>query len=61
MAYQQTIALDTNSRGTPEITREVARVVAASAVETGHVFVQHTSCSVLITENAEPRRSAQLG
>jgi secondary thiamine-phosphate synthase enzyme len=56
MAYQQTIALNTNGRGTTEITREVARVVAASAVKTGlaHVFVQHTSCSVLITENADP-------
>lgn len=55
MAFQQTITLSTNGRGTTEITREVAGVVAASGVRTGlaHVFVQHTSCSVLITENAD--------
>ena len=39
-----------------EITRHVARVVRASNVKHGiaHVFSRHTSCSVLITENADP-------
>jgi secondary thiamine-phosphate synthase enzyme len=34
----------------------VARIIAASGINTGiaHVFVQHTSCSLLITENADP-------
>ena len=46
----------TRGRGTQEITTEVARIVAASGIATGvaHVFVQHTSCSLLITENADP-------
>lgn len=43
-------------RGTRNITREVAEAVAQSGVQCGlvHVFVQHTSCSLTITENADP-------
>lgn len=56
MAFQQTIELRTRGRGTTEITAEVARLVRASGIVTGvaHVFVQHTSCSLMITENADP-------
>ena len=56
MAYQQTLDIRTRGRGTTEITAEVARVVRASGIATGtaHVFVQHTSCSMMITENADP-------
>lgn len=55
-AYQQTLDIRTRGRGTQEITAEVARIAAASGISTGvvHVFVQHTSCSLLITENADP-------
>ena len=56
MAYQQTFDLHSRGRGTIEITAEVARIVRAAGVATGlaHVFVQHTSCSVVLTENADP-------
>jgi secondary thiamine-phosphate synthase enzyme len=56
MAYQAILDIRTRGRGTQEITADVARVVAASGVDIGiaHVFVQHTSCSLLITENADP-------
>jgi secondary thiamine-phosphate synthase enzyme len=56
MAYQHTLDIKTRDRGTTEITAEVARVVSASGIGTGiaHVFVQHTSCSLMITENADP-------
>ena len=56
MAFQQTFRIHTRGRGTNEITAEVAKIVRASRVATGvaHVFVQHTSCSVMITENADP-------
>ena len=56
MAYQSIIEIPTRGRGTLEITAEVARIAAASGIATGvaHVFVQHTSCSLLITENADP-------
>ncbi len=56
MTYQQSFEIPTRGRGTTEITAEVARVVRAAGVATGiaQVFVQHTSCSVMITENADP-------
>ncbi len=55
-SYQQTLEIQTRGRGTTEITDEVARIVRASGIPTGiaHVFVQHTSCSLMITENADP-------
>ncbi len=54
--YQQNFDIRTRGRGTQEITAEVARIAAASGIATGvvHVFVQHTSCSLLLTENADP-------
>ena len=54
--YQQNFDIRTRGRGTREITAEVARIAAASGIATGvvHVFVQHTSCSLLLTENADP-------
>lgn len=56
MSYQQSIEIRTRGRGTTEITAEVARLVRTSGVSVGvaHVFVQHTSCSLAITENADP-------
>ena len=56
MAYQRIIDVLTRGRGTTEITAEVARAVHAARIATGvaQVFVQHTSCSVMITENADP-------
>ncbi|THC45433.1 secondary thiamine-phosphate synthase enzyme YjbQ [Massilia sp. Mn16-1_5] len=56
MAHQAILQFETKGRGSRDITREVAQVVAASAIDCGlvHVFVQHTSCSLTITENADP-------
>ena len=56
MAYQEILRFETRGRGTRDITHEVAGVVAASGVQCGlvQVFVQHTSCSLTITENADP-------
>jgi len=55
MAHQSILEFSTGGRGTRDITRDVAAVVAASGVQCGlaHVFVQHTSCSLLLTENAD--------
>ena len=55
MAHQTILELSTSGRGTRDITRDVAAVVAASTLQCGlvHVFVQHTSCSLLLTENAD--------
>ena len=56
MAFQKTFDIRTRGRGTNDITAEIARIVAGSGIATGvaHVFVQHTSCSLMITENADP-------
>jgi len=56
MTFQDTFEISSGGRGTSEITAEVARIVRAAKIERGtaHVFAQHTSCSVIITENADP-------
>lgn len=56
MGYQQSFDIRTSGRGTTEITAEVARIVGEARIATGiaQVFALHTSCSVIITENADP-------
>jgi secondary thiamine-phosphate synthase enzyme len=53
---QSTIQLHTPGRGLTEITDGLRDAVAGSGVGTGlaTVFVHHTSCSLLIGENADP-------
>jgi secondary thiamine-phosphate synthase enzyme len=56
MTHQSILEFATPGRGTRAITDAVARTVRESGVQCGlaHVFVQHTSCSLTITENADP-------
>lgn len=56
MVSQQSFTVQTRGRGTYDVTREVARVVSGSGVRTGvcHVFVHHTSASLMLCENADP-------
>lgn len=56
MWIQQQLEISTRGRGFNEITREVAAVVDRSSIRTGlcHLFLQHTSASLCITENADP-------
>jgi secondary thiamine-phosphate synthase enzyme len=56
MTYQTILEFRTAGRGTMDITDAVADAVAASGLRVGlaHLFVQHTSCSLTITENADP-------
>lgn len=46
----------TSGKGLYDITRQVARWLAESPVETGllTVFIQHTSASLTVQENADP-------
>ena len=64
MTFQDAIEISTRGRGTTEITAEVARIVSSAKIERGiaHVFAPHTSCSVIITENADPtvRRDLEM-
>ena len=56
MIVQDTLKCRTQGRGTTELTAEVARVVRSSGVATGscNVFLQHTSASLILCENADP-------
>ena len=53
---QDTLAIATNGPGLYEFTDRAAAFVRGAGVETGllTVFVRHTSCSLLIQENADP-------
>ena len=53
---QTTIFLETSGQGLYEFTREAAAFVRAAGVGTGllTLFVRHTSCSLLVQENADP-------
>jgi len=56
MTHQESFTLDTRGRGTYNITQAVAKIVAAAGIATGlcHVFIQHTSASLILCENADP-------
>ncbi len=56
MIEQKTLEFRTRGRGTTDITAEVARAVAGSGIRTGlcTVFLQHTSASLILCENADP-------
>ncbi len=60
--YQQELEVSTSGQGLHEITRQVHAIVAESGVETGLcvVFCRHTSCSLLIQENADPSAARDL-
>lgn len=56
MVSQSRLDIPTPGRGTVDITAKVQAAVRQSGVHTGlaHVFIHHTSASLLITENADP-------
>jgi secondary thiamine-phosphate synthase enzyme len=56
MFHQHTLTLRTRGRGTLDVTAEIAKVVAASGLRRGlcSVFLQHTSASLVLCENADP-------
>lgn len=61
-AHAESMAIATRGKGTYEITDRVRATVRASKVRTGTaaVFVRHTSCSLVIFENADPSARADL-
>ncbi len=60
--YSENFGLRTKGKGTYEITDEVQEIVARSKIATGTVtvFVRHTSCSLVIMENAAPAARRDL-
>lgn len=54
--FQRSFTVTTRGSGLHDITAELVRALAGSPVKTGacDVFVRHTSCSLVIQENADP-------
>lgn len=62
MTHQEIIRQRTRGRGTYDITGQVRAVVENAGVRTGlcHLFLQHTSASLIICENADPSVRSDL-
>ena len=60
--YGETFEVRTKGKGTYEITDGVQEIVTRSKIATGTatVFVRHTSCSLVIMENAAPAARRDL-
>lgn len=58
----ETLEISTSGAGLYEFTREVGRFMAGARIEDGLLtaFCRHTSCSVLIQENADPDVQSDL-
>ena len=61
-AHTASFAVGTHGKGTYQITEEVAKIARESGITTGlvTVFIQHTSASLIIYENADPSARADL-
>ena len=53
---QKTLSIETKGRGTFDISNDIQRFVDKSDIKTGlcHLFLQHTSASLILCENADP-------
>ena len=61
-AITESFVVPTRGKGTYEITAQVESLLRASGIRTGlaTVFLQHTSASLVIYENADPTARADL-
>lgn len=59
---QESLLLETRGKGTYEITSRLERILADSGLQRGlmSVFCGHTSCSLVIMENADPSARRDL-
>ena len=60
--YRKEILMQSSGKGTFEITGDVAEGVRESGITDGlaSVFVRHTSCSLVLMENADPTARQDL-
>ena len=60
--HQETLEIATSGRGLIEVSDQVRRVVRAAEIRTGLcvVYCRHTSCSLVIQENADPSARRDL-
>jgi secondary thiamine-phosphate synthase enzyme len=56
MVHRGDLTVSTRGRGTHDITRDLARIVAESGVRDGlaTAWIHHTSASLIVCENADP-------
>ena len=56
MISQVQLQIDTRGRGTYDLSDDIQSAVKTSGVTTGmcHVFIRHTSASLMLCENADP-------
>jgi len=54
--YRESLKIQTDGRGFFEITDQIDEIVERAGIRDGlcHVFIAHTSASLIITENADP-------
>ncbi len=55
MLYQKKLRFSTKGRGTYNITGQITETIEKSGVKSGicHIFIQHTSASLILCENAD--------
>lgn len=60
--YNAEFRIATNGKGTYEVTQRIQEVVRHSQISNGlaTIFIQHTSASLMIFENADPSARADL-
>ena len=56
MIHREHLSIETRGRGTYELTRQIQQVAQRSKIHQGlcHVFIHHTSASLIVCENADP-------
>lgn len=56
MFEQHVLKVQTSGRGTYDLSGDIERLVADAGIATGicHVFIRHTSASLMLCENADP-------
>lgn len=62
MIQQEELTISTAGRGTYDLTASVQDFVANAGINTGmcHVFIRHTSASLIVCENADPNVMVDL-
>lgn len=62
MITQQELSIATTGRGSYDLTDRIQSAVSASGVTTGmcHIFIRHTSASLMVCENADPAVRSDL-
>lgn len=59
---QITLSINTKGRGIYDISNEVQKLIQDNKISTGlcHLFLQHTSASIILCENADPTVKVDL-